>query len=307
MRVWGRVFFLAILLFQFLAGAGFAYELVLKNGKVIKGHKLYENDTNIVMKDQTGFQISIRKETIDEEKTAIANAPPSEVNPAEPADKKPTRVFTNEDVTGKKPEKAKKNVEPESAEKAKAPEGPGTEIIIENPDDRMKIAGVMGAIFLLVLLGGKFILSDKAKYVGFAGGLLGALIFRSAFLRAVCWLITLGVLGFVIVMMYDDFLSAGVSENSLKLNYLWPRPAVTIPMESLDVVQAKKQQGEKSYSYQLAIKTTDGTWHHSANVSNGDKVLQLADQLSAADGKEVVFLLNDGGVENESDWRESSH
>ena len=53
------------------------YTVILKNGKVIKGHLLSENSEMIVFKDNQGLQYSLKKSILDLEKMKEANLPPT--------------------------------------------------------------------------------------------------------------------------------------------------------------------------------------------------------------------------------------
>ncbi len=57
------------------------YTVILKNGKMMKGQLLSENDDVIVFKDEKGLQYSLKKSLLDLEKMKKANEPP----PTEPA------------------------------------------------------------------------------------------------------------------------------------------------------------------------------------------------------------------------------
>jgi hypothetical protein len=52
------------------------YTVILKNGKMMKGHLLYENGEMIVFKDDKGLQYSLKKSVLDLEKMKEANQPP---------------------------------------------------------------------------------------------------------------------------------------------------------------------------------------------------------------------------------------
>ena len=112
-----KLLFLEIALPVFLVVAGFAfsYEVVLKNGKTIRGKLISESEELIVLQDDSGIRINFKKANVDLEKTASANrveetspqttateevAPAEEkveeVRPVRP--KKAARVFTEQDL-----------------------------------------------------------------------------------------------------------------------------------------------------------------------------------------------------------------
>jgi hypothetical protein len=80
----------------------FGYDLILKNGKIIKGTLISEDDSQIVLQDLTGVRMNFKKESVDLLKTAEANKPQVRTIPidssAKPAEKKPARKVTKEDL-----------------------------------------------------------------------------------------------------------------------------------------------------------------------------------------------------------------
>jgi hypothetical protein len=98
-----------------LAGSAFSYEIVLKNGKTVKGTFISETEELIVLQDDSGVRINFKKSNVDLEKTSTANKvepPPTTPAPvAEPAPaeekvegqeavkpKKASRIFTERDL-----------------------------------------------------------------------------------------------------------------------------------------------------------------------------------------------------------------
>ena len=86
-----------------------AYEVVMKNGKVVKGDLVSQNDTMIVLKDASGIQLQLKKSTVDLAKTEAANVPPAPApqkqqapapvsQKAKEQPKKPARVYTQKDL-----------------------------------------------------------------------------------------------------------------------------------------------------------------------------------------------------------------
>src|SRR5215471_5457602 len=61
-----------------LVGSAESYTVILKNGKILKGTLLSENDSIIVFKDDQGLQFSLKKSLLDLDKTREANEPPPE-------------------------------------------------------------------------------------------------------------------------------------------------------------------------------------------------------------------------------------
>ena len=82
----------------------FCYDVALKNGKVVHGTVVREDDQMIVIKDETGVQLTLKKANIDAEKTASMNVPqPAPSQPAKAAtpaaaQHKPVRKITQEDL-----------------------------------------------------------------------------------------------------------------------------------------------------------------------------------------------------------------
>src|SRR5574341_1551486 len=102
---------LATLMIAATAMSVSSYDLVLKNGKIVKGTIVSEDQNKIVLKDNSGVQLTFNKTTVDQEKTAAANraeekpvpATPAaeEKKPAEPETqqpKKPARTYTESDI-----------------------------------------------------------------------------------------------------------------------------------------------------------------------------------------------------------------
>jgi hypothetical protein len=88
----------------------FTYDLILKNGKVIQGTLLGEDDEKISIKDKDGLTLNFKKTIVDLEKTAEANKPvekkpaaeeqkkPAMVEKSVEKPKKPARVYTATDL-----------------------------------------------------------------------------------------------------------------------------------------------------------------------------------------------------------------
>ena len=72
-----------------IATFGFAYDLILKSGKVIQGTIVSENEETIFIKDKDGIALNFKKTMVDLEKTAEANKPVQQ-KPAVEEQKKPT-------------------------------------------------------------------------------------------------------------------------------------------------------------------------------------------------------------------------
>lgn len=64
-----------ILLLTSLLFSDEIYTVILKNGKMMKGHLVSENNEMIVFKDAQGLQYSMKKSLLDLEKMKAANAP----------------------------------------------------------------------------------------------------------------------------------------------------------------------------------------------------------------------------------------
>lgn len=78
---------LFIVLCLFITSLAFSeepYTVILKNGKVMKGHLLSENAELIVFKDNQGLQYSLKKSVLDLEKMKDANIPPEPPAPPVP-------------------------------------------------------------------------------------------------------------------------------------------------------------------------------------------------------------------------------
>lgn len=107
-----RTILLSVLILFALSGVTLSYDLILKNGKVIKGKLVSEDQEKIVVEDESGTKMNFKKTSVDIEKTTAANqiveapqtpvapeAPKEEVKAAEPAKpKKPARKFTERDL-----------------------------------------------------------------------------------------------------------------------------------------------------------------------------------------------------------------
>lgn len=90
----------------------FSYTVVLKNGKVIQGTLVSEDDQQIVLREASVIQMNFKKKIIDLEKTAFINQPVqstsgisvAESRESEPEEtfietqQKPVRVFTKADL-----------------------------------------------------------------------------------------------------------------------------------------------------------------------------------------------------------------
>ena len=108
--------FLSLCVLLLAPGFLLSYDLVLKNGKVIKGTLVSETADIIILKDSSGTQINFKTSALDLDKTKIANtsAPPAEAvktietptttqsqtesRTAAPQKKKPARVMTEKDI-----------------------------------------------------------------------------------------------------------------------------------------------------------------------------------------------------------------
>ncbi len=107
-----RKIFLGMMILLALSGITLSYDLILKNGKVIRGKLVSEDQEKIVVEDESGTKMNFKITSIDMEKTKAANqvveappppvapeAPKEEVKAAEPAKpKKPARKFTEKDL-----------------------------------------------------------------------------------------------------------------------------------------------------------------------------------------------------------------
>ena len=100
---------LAILTLLLAASSCFAYEVVLKNGKILRGEIISDKDQILTLKDTSGIQLKIRHEQIDsaktEERNPVAETPVQQKAPAveqekTPAEKPKTkgRVYTKDDL-----------------------------------------------------------------------------------------------------------------------------------------------------------------------------------------------------------------
>jgi hypothetical protein len=94
----------------FVANFGFAYDLILKSGKVIQGTVVAETEDSIFIKDKDGITLNFKKTLVDLEKTADANKTVQQkpaldeqkkTTAAEKSlekPKKPARVYNAEDL-----------------------------------------------------------------------------------------------------------------------------------------------------------------------------------------------------------------
>lgn len=98
------------ILLAFISTA-YAYDVVLKNGKLIHGTKISEDENLIVVQDATGVRINIKKINVDTAKTEAANQQATTVQTPQPAApvtpkptvqnsaaKKPARKITKEEL-----------------------------------------------------------------------------------------------------------------------------------------------------------------------------------------------------------------
>ncbi len=86
----------------------FAYDVVLKSGKVVHGTLVSQDDQMIMLQDASGVRMEFKKTSVDLEKTSAANTtatnPPASVtpaspsNPVPPAPRSPARTITEEDL-----------------------------------------------------------------------------------------------------------------------------------------------------------------------------------------------------------------
>jgi thioredoxin 1 len=70
----------------------FGYQLILKDGKIVEGKLIRELGDTLILKDSSGILINIRKEDVDQEKTAKANVAETKKQES----KTQTRVVTKE-------------------------------------------------------------------------------------------------------------------------------------------------------------------------------------------------------------------
>ena len=102
-----------ILMLLFFAAASQAYDVVLKNGKVVKGTVVSEDASLVVLQDADGLRINIKKTNIDVEKTQATNPPAKTVVSSQnekseqaapvkaqekPAPRKPAKKLSEEDL-----------------------------------------------------------------------------------------------------------------------------------------------------------------------------------------------------------------
>ena len=94
-----------ILCFLFLTATSvFAYDVVLKNGKILAGEIVKETETLIILQDSSGVQLQLKKSQIDSTKTEERNRKSeTEVTPVAPENSEPTAV------PEKKPEETPKS------------------------------------------------------------------------------------------------------------------------------------------------------------------------------------------------------
>ena len=87
----------------------FAYEVILKNGKVLKGEVIRENQEMLILKDSSGIELKIRPDQIDLEKTTernrkteIIQETTEQTQPTAPQEteksKRKGRVYTKQDL-----------------------------------------------------------------------------------------------------------------------------------------------------------------------------------------------------------------
>ena len=107
-----RNILLGMLVLFTISGVTLSYDLILKNGKVIKGTLVSEDSEKIVFEDESGTKMNFKKSSVDLEKTTAANqivearpapvpaeAPKEETKATQPAKpKKPARKFTERDL-----------------------------------------------------------------------------------------------------------------------------------------------------------------------------------------------------------------
>ncbi len=107
----GKILLGVLVLFA-LTSIAVSYDLVLKNGKIVKGKLISEDQDKFVVEDESGTKMNFKKASVDLEKTAAANTvvetPPAPVAAAKPAEeekpaalqkpKKPARKFTENDL-----------------------------------------------------------------------------------------------------------------------------------------------------------------------------------------------------------------
>ena len=151
MRIRGLVGVFMILLFS-LSGAE-AYTVVFKSGKTLEGTLISETASTILIKDASGFQLSLKKNVLNLERMSELNAaqaspavqPAPPVPAAPPSKKTPSvakgqKVFTNADVPGATPP-AEPPAQPEGEPSAPAdqvqtpekPESPATPVAPVEP------------------------------------------------------------------------------------------------------------------------------------------------------------------------------
>lgn len=94
-----------VLTLLFLVTSAYGYDVVLKNGKVVKGDLVSKDDSMIVLKDASGVKIQLKSSTVDLTKTDTANPKPapeakSSAAPATTAakSKTPAKKYTLQDL-----------------------------------------------------------------------------------------------------------------------------------------------------------------------------------------------------------------
>jgi hypothetical protein len=99
---------LLLLLLLAVSSAAESYTVILKNGKIMKGHLLSETEELVVFKDEQGIQYSLKKSALDLQKMKEVNAPP----PSEPV---PANIPPPEEVqpTENTPQETQSKVEPQ--------------------------------------------------------------------------------------------------------------------------------------------------------------------------------------------------
>ncbi len=86
-----------ILIILLAAPACFAYEVVLKNGKIVRGEIISDEGEILTLKDTSGIQLKIRHEQIDSDKTQERN------QIVESPDEKPASAVEQEKIPAEKP------------------------------------------------------------------------------------------------------------------------------------------------------------------------------------------------------------
>lgn len=87
-----------------LISTGYAYDVVLKNGKSIHGTKVSEDENQIVVQDGSGVRINIKKTNVDTVKTEAANKQATTAEtPKQSVANTPSKAATTQAATPKKP------------------------------------------------------------------------------------------------------------------------------------------------------------------------------------------------------------